>query len=300
MTNRAVEVAYMNGEVFTLEGNPEDLFTMLSPKLSDGLYDKKIWYKMPYEDGKDRKMLCNGDSIFMKMCEAARWTGFIDVFVVDTNNFPIDDVQQNELCEEDVRVERNAAAFGDEEESFDHHNTPPNSDGEEEEVVSYVRCKKGSGELKLRQVFDTLSEFKEAVVDYVLKEGWNIKMSKTGKEKNSAICVADGCSWRIYCSYEKPASKWMVKTFQDEHSCTADGYSKIIKEGVIAKMFMDDIRSDPDFRPKTMQTQIQQRYNLIVTYEQCRNAKRTALDLIKAEHDIQFARFKNYKTELLR
>lgn len=47
---------------------------------------------------------------------------------------------------------------------------PPNSDGEEEEEESFVRFRRGSGQLQLRQMFDTIDEFKDALVDYAIKE----------------------------------------------------------------------------------------------------------------------------------
>lgn len=91
--------------------------------------------------------------------------------------------------EEDIRIENNVASFVDEDEDFDHHNTPPNSDDDDNE--SFVRFRPGSGELELRQVFDTMEEFKEAVLEYALKGGWNIKLKKWGGGgyiKSSAVC----------------------------------------------------------------------------------------------------------------
>lgn len=51
-----------------------------------------------------------------------------------------------------------------------------------------------------------------------------------------------GCPWR--------------NVFEDEHPCIRDVYSKIVKSGVIANIFIDAIRTDPDFKQKTMQAQI--------------------------------------------
>lgn len=150
------------------------------------------------------------------------------------------------------------APFADEDddEEFDYHNTPPNSN-DEGEIENYVRCKPGSGQLKLRQVFENLDEFKDALVDYSLKGGWNIKLSRWRKDKYSAECGVEDiehlCDWRIYCLYEEPIGKYMVKTVEDEHSCINDGYSKILKSKVIANLFLDDVRFDPEFIVRTMQ-----------------------------------------------
>lgn len=297
--NMAGDVSYIGGEVKTLEGKPEDLYVMLETDFGHGLDGHSLWYKLPFEDHKDRKILSNRDPSFRRMCDAGRWTGVVNVFLVNTIEHPCDE-EQAVAFDEDIRVERNVAGFVDEEEDFDYHNTPPNSDGEEEDDESFVRFRRGSGHLELRQVFDTVEEFKDALVEYVLKEGWNIKLNKWEKLKSSAVCATEeGCPWRIYCSYEERLGKWMVKTYFEEHSCQKDGYSRILKAHVITKLFLDDIRTDPDMKPKAIQRQIEQRFNLIATIDKCKKAKTKATDIIKRDNEEQFSRLKDYRLAIL-
>ncbi|RID45748.1 hypothetical protein BRARA_I02450 [Brassica rapa] len=233
------ELAYVHGgEMKVVECKPEEILTVIS----DELCGHRLWYKMPSEDNKERKSLVNGDLSledvsFEKMCLASKWSRAVDLFLVNNTEHP-DDVDCPEPCEEQMRAERNVSNFVDEDEQFDYHNTPPNSDGEEEEE-NFVRWKKGSGELKLRHVFETLDDFKEALVDYMLKEGWNIQFCTWGKDKSAAKCGIEdaNCPWRIYCSYEEAIGKWMVKTYEYEHSCVKDGYSKMLKSPVITKLY---------------------------------------------------------------
>lgn len=74
-----------------------------------------------------------------------------------------------DMLEEDIRVVENCEGWIDVEEDHNDEETPVNSDSEEG-GVRHVRLKKGSGELMLGQVFDTIPHFKDAVVDYALKE----------------------------------------------------------------------------------------------------------------------------------
>lgn len=76
------------------------------------------------------------------------------------------------------------------------------------------------------QVFESITEFKDAVLEYALKGAWNVKYTGWGNGISEARCAVVGeipCAWS-YCSYEKSVQKYMVKTFQEEHSCTKDGY----------------------------------------------------------------------------
>ncbi|KAJ0254840.1 hypothetical protein HA466_0096890 [Hirschfeldia incana] len=181
----------------------------------------------------------------------------------------------NEMCQAD--------------EDFDYHNTPPNSDGEEEEE-DILRFKPGSGHLQLREVFDKIEDFKDALVEYALKGGWNIKTNKWGKIKSGAVCRQ--VPMERY-------GKWMVKTYEDEHKCEKDGYSKILKSGVILKVFMDEIRNYVDLKPRYMQEQVEQRFNLMTTIDKCKNAKRKALATINREHEEQFSRLKDHRLAIL-
>ena len=250
------EVAYLDGEeVIQIECIPEEIFNRSSTELEEGLYVQKIWYRLPFEEHKDRKTLSNANMSFQKMCEAGRWTGYVDVFLVNSTEHPNDVVVQ-EPCDAELRVVRNVASFVDEDPYFDYHNTSPNSNDEGDAGEEYVRFKRGRGQLQFKQVFESLVVFKEALVDYALNEGCGIKLDRWGKETNGAVCSIRGCPSRIYCSYEECISKWMVKTFTEKHSCVFDGYFKLLKACVIAKMFMEDIRTDPEFKPRTIQDEI--------------------------------------------
>lgn len=182
-----------------LEGQAHELFTMLMANSSVNFYGQRVWYNLPYEELSEHKELCNGDLIFQKMCNPAMWTKAVDVFMVIDGFASIDVVgnwQENmtasndDVCgneygnesgnedvnddgaeqfSEEAQVERKVAGFVDEEENDDYLNTSPGSDGKVE-AVQYFRFKKGSGELRLKKVFASIYEFKEAIVEYVLKE----------------------------------------------------------------------------------------------------------------------------------
>ena len=66
----------------------------------------------------------------------------------------------------------------------------------------------------------------------------------------------------------------MVKTFQDIHTCFKDGRCKILLDSCIAKLFLNELREDPEMKPKAIQEQIQLRYDLNPSDDQCRKAKK--------------------------
>ncbi|XP_013607728.1 PREDICTED: uncharacterized protein LOC106314401 [Brassica oleracea var. oleracea] len=275
---------------------------------------------MPYESLEELKIIFNGDQNFQRMCEAAVRTKMVDVFLEEDDvnddashaNETVGDAShatvggnRDKMCEEEARIEENIAGFVDEEEECNDEDTPPNSDCDEEDGANgrkhYDKYINFSGEIRLEQTFDAITEFKEAIVDYVLKTRRNVKFTRWGSEKSEVRCtIGEGCPFRIYCSYEKPIKLFMAKFCNDEHSCDKDGFTKVVKDGVIAKLFLNDFRRNPDLMPQAMQQTLEDRYDLVVTHNQCRKAKGKALKMIQDEDDEQFARFRDYETELLR
>uniref|UniRef100_A0A1J3G2U0 MULE transposase domain-containing protein n=1 Tax=Noccaea caerulescens TaxID=107243 RepID=A0A1J3G2U0_NOCCA len=122
----------------------------------------------------------------------------------------------------------------------------------------------------------------------------NAALKKKKKKK-----VTD-CEFIIYCSFENSAGKYLIKTFNNVHSCIRDGCNKVIKGRIIAKLFLNEIRRDPTMKPKAMQAALEEKHNLIVTNDQCRKARKTSLSMIQDEQDEQFSRLKDYKTEILK
>ena len=187
----------------------------------------------------------------------------------------------------------------DEDEVCDSERTPQNSDDEDCEQ-RFGRYESGSGEIKLGQAFDSIPHLKEVVVEYALKEKVNIKYTRWGSEKSEVRCSLGGdCKFRIYCSIQKRVGKFVVMTCNDQQSCIPNGYSKVLKDGVIAKLLLDDIRKYSTTKPKAIQETIEDRYNLVVTNDQCRKVKAKALSAIEDEHEEQFARLKDYRLELI-
>lgn len=55
---------YVGGEVHLLLRNPQSLFCNLIESLSMSLCGQMIWYKLPYENMTELKLMCNGDDNF--------------------------------------------------------------------------------------------------------------------------------------------------------------------------------------------------------------------------------------------
>ncbi|XP_024016207.1 uncharacterized protein LOC112089690 [Eutrema salsugineum] len=164
---------------------------------------------------------------------------------------------------------------------------------------------RGLGNLFEGQVFFNEVAFKEAVLDYALRIGRNIRQWRYDKTKLTYICRGksengDNCAWRIYCSTTGKTVKWQVKSFEQAHSCVPNGACEMLKGPVIAHLFLDKIREEPKYyMPMKIEQLILEKWRINVTSNQCQSARNKALRWIQREYDEQFARLRGYCREIV-
>ncbi|XP_024006589.1 uncharacterized protein LOC112083091 [Eutrema salsugineum] len=183
------------------------------------------------------------------------------------------------------------------------HNVYPDipNEGTEEQQARKRRynIRRGDGNLFKGQLFTSGIAFKEAVLDYALKTGYNISQNKYDKTKLSFTCGGEGCSWRIYSSISGKSGTWQVVTFQSKHTCVPNGKCKMLKAPVIARLFLDKIREEPEYyMPMKLEEMIMEKWRISVSRPQCQHARNKALKWIAVEYAEQFARLRDYKAEL--
>lgn len=203
-----------------------------------------------------------------------------------------------------LEIEDDVSQFRDEHPM--RHNVCPESDSDSEhtEVVHVNRGaqrikRRGDGRLHYRQTFYSGVAFKEAVLDYALRTGNNIKQSRWDQTKLAYKCGMDGCNWRIYCSLSTKKNIWEVTVFKTDHNCSRNGECLMLTDPVIARLFMDKIRHDPEnMMPMKIQEMIKDQWKLSATRNQCQEARKKVLRWLEKEYEDQFAHIRGYCEEI--
>ncbi|XP_024013975.1 uncharacterized protein LOC112088051 [Eutrema salsugineum] len=180
----------------------------------------------------------------------------------------------------DWMIEEAVAAFEDE--PSVRHNVYPDLDEEEAAQRKARRrdhIRRGNGSLYLGQVFISGIAFKEGFLDYALKTGYNISQKRYDKTKLVFKCLGENCTWRIYCSRKGGSSMWQVP--------------------VIARLFVDKIREEPEyFMPMKIEELVMEKWKISVSRPQCKHTRNKALAWIEREYEEQFARLIDYAKEI--
>ncbi|CAD5315330.1 unnamed protein product [Arabidopsis thaliana] len=187
------------------------------------------------------------------------------------------------------------------------HDVYPESDGEGADDSSDIHVRRGDGFLYQKQSFFSGVAFKEAVIDYALRTGHNLKQYRYDKDKIGFICVGcDGkegggkCEWKFYAAILPSDNMWKIRKFIDTHSCIPNGECEMFKVPHIARLFVDKIRDSPEFYlPAKIEEIILEQWKISVTRNQCQSARKKALQWIEKEYDDQFSRLRDYAAEIL-
>lgn len=186
--------------------------------------------------------------------------------------------------------------------SVGRNEIPDSSDEEEDPIVLRDRRIRRSrvDRLYIGQSFFNGVEFKEAVIEYALNTGNNVVQGRWEKTKLEFKCgIVGKCKWRVYCSYDEMKQMWVVKTTYRKHSCTPNGRCRLLRSPVIARLFMDKLRVNPEFMPLQIQNHIKDQWKLVSSRGQCQSARLLALKLLEKEYEEQFVHIRGYVEEIM-
>ena len=152
--------------------------------------------------------------------------------------------------------------------------TDDSSGDEEEQAERLLRTNLPDGVFSLKQWYTNGKEFKQSVIRYVLKTRRNVVNDRWENTKQGARCKAKDCEWLIYCVVENPIKKWMVKRFDDKHTCHPVGRYDLIRSPVVANLFLENNRRDPHMTAPEIKDEMKRRYNIIITPSLAQSARK--------------------------
>lgn len=69
--------------------------------------------------------------------------------------------------------------------------------------------------------FGTAQGFKDAILRFVIKQGYDLKIGifDSRRKRVGAVCKHD-CKFKVYSSWDKSKAAWVVRTVNNHHICT--------------------------------------------------------------------------------
>ena len=154
-----------------------------------------------------------------------------------------------------------------------------NDEGHEEchDFNPEVEFLKPHFELKVGQKFSNFRVFRYVLIEWLVREGYEVDWVKNYSKKIIAKC-AKGCSWRIRATPVQGETTFQIKSLKGQHVCARDYNNKHATAKYLSVKYQDKIRGDPQCAAIGFQNDIRRDLMINVSVAKIRRAKRCAKD----------------------
>ncbi|KAI3500877.1 hypothetical protein L1887_36704 [Cichorium endivia] len=195
-----------------------------------------------------------------------------------------------------------------------------NSDDERRKAVlkqlsNEKRCSHGQVHpvyLHVGQKFKSKKEIKARVDKLAIATRRNLSFKKNDLIRLRAMCkgkLPDGvggpiiggkptCTWSMQASRSKENGYWFVKTLNDKHICFQTRKIRACTAKFIAMEIVDQVELNPTVPLRSLQDQLQNKYDLGVSIHKVQRAKAAALNHVIGDYTKQYEVLRDYLMEL--
>lgn len=222
--------------------------------------------------------------------ENEEFVGFPDIDERNPHVEPVND--QGQLSDGEPKYDSDYSFHSSSDEETDRRLKPPFKTFKPETDMEDPRFMKG-------QYFNSAKEFKEAVKQHAIKHQRNVKLVKNDKRRVRAKCESP-CEWLVYAAKVLADSKYQVRTYKSKHTCTITYSNRNVTSYMIAKRFMEDLRTNPRIPLQSFKDRVRKEMKVDISRNQVYRAKIKAAQLIYGSDLEQYGRLWDYCAELRR
>lgn len=119
------------------------------------------------------------------------------------------------------------------------------------------------------QEFESVYEFRQALQRYAIAHRFMYKLKKNDTNRASGKCIAEGCSWKIYASWDSSTQSFRIKKMNESHTCGGKSWESAhpAKDWVVS-IIKDRLQDSPHHKPKEIAKGILQDFGVELNYTQ--------------------------------
>ncbi|KAK3189032.1 hypothetical protein Dsin_028593 [Dipteronia sinensis] len=152
----------------------------------------------------------------------------------------------------------------------------------------YTELPSGVIELQQGQLFNDVNHFRQILRDFTIQEGFALNRVKNESHRVTVKCKAEGCTWRVHASPTADGLTYKIKSYNGEHTCRKLTKNEEANATWIANRYGSLIRSNPDMKISLLETNLRQKYGLVVSTWKLYRAKQKALESAGEDHKASF------------
>lgn len=131
----------------------------------------------------------------------------------------------------------------------------------------------------VEQQFNSVNDLRDALRKYAIARGFTCKYKCNDCRRVSAKCKAEGCPWRVFASRLGTTKMFIVRKFNDTHTCgagTSAGGRPHASKKLLVSIMKDILRDSPTSKPMEIAEEIQQHFGIELQYSQAWRGIETA------------------------
>lgn len=158
----------------------------------------------------------------------------------------------------------------------------------------------GKVRLELGMEFGDLQSFKEAVKDYTIDVGREMRWIKNDSIRATAECRVENCPWRIYCAWSKARLSFQIKSFNEEHTCSRTFRNRAASTSWCTKKLEKKLRVQPNLTHTEAYDYMKRKYGVLLNETKIFKSLKKARKLVEGNEAEQYAKLWDYAHELMK
>ncbi|CAN0846559.1 hypothetical protein LINGRAHAP2_LOCUS4509 [Linum grandiflorum] len=154
-------------------------------------------------------------------------------------------------------------------------------------------------QLKKGLKFTNVKQFREAVVEFAIANGSDVKWTRSTAKKKEAVCRF-GCGWRVYGSWYGKNRCFILKTMGTPHTCPRSLRMRCLSARWIAKKYIEKFKRNLNVDLDDLAAEIKQTYTVEVSHRICYMARQHATELLQGTLHESYSKLRSYIAELKR
>ena len=150
-------------------------------------------------------------------------------------------------------------------------------------------------------LFTDKKQLKKAVKTYKIHNGYNLKVTKSDKQRYQVHCMGEGCKWSLWASACSDKTSFQIKTMPSPHSCMPFNFEKGTRNFStewLADAYIETFRIQPHMKLRVFKAIVDQERNCNLNIKMCQSARKKAIAQIVGDYRDQFQLLYDYCLEI--
>ncbi|KAL0289047.1 UNVERIFIED_CONTAM: hypothetical protein Sangu_2631100 [Sesamum angustifolium] len=145
----------------------------------------------------------------------------------------------------------------------------------------------GEEDLAMGMKFETRPKFRDVMMDWAVRRGWDLKLVKNEKHLILATCKNE-CNWKLRAYSIMKSTTFQIKSIRGEHTCAHKVENKQVNYKYIGKILESFVRDNTNESLQSSKNKVRRELQIEVSTHKVNRAKKHALELIRGDVKEQY------------